>query len=335
MKAKNRLSALALTALAGGLFLSAGAPEAQAEEYTIATVVKVDGIAWFDRMRTGVEEFGEETGQDTFLLGPSQADAAEQVRIIEDLIAQDVDAICVVPFSVEAVEPVLQRAREAGIVVVAHEASSLKNADAIIEAFNNADYGRHLMVDLAERMGGEGKYATFVGSLQSKSHNEWVDAAVELQKEQYPDMDLVANKVEDFDNLQTAYEKTLELLTAHPDLAGVQGSAMTTAPGAGLAVEERGMIGRVDVVGTSLVSVAGQYLESGAVEMISFWDPATAGKAMNAIAVTLLEGGSIENGADLDLQGYTDLLQDPNKSNLFYGSAWVDVTTANMDEYDF
>lgn len=318
-------------ALAGGQ----GEAAADDQSYTIATVVKVDGIAWFDRMRVGVEEYGEETGHDTFLLGPAQADAAEQVRIIEDLIAQGVDAITVVPFSVEAVEPVLARARDEGIIVVSHEASSQINADAIIEAFDNASYGEHLMQNLAARMGEEGDYATFVGSLQSKSHNEWVDAAVAYQEANYPNMNLVVNKIEEFDDLQTAYEKTLELLTAYPDLDGIQGSAMTTAPGAGLAVEERGLQDQVVVVGTSLVSVAGQYLESGATDMIAFWDPAMAGRAMNEIAVRLLNGETIENGTDLGIEGYTNLRQDPDKPILFYGSAWVDVTVDNMDEYNF
>lgn len=329
---------LMLLVLSGAMLFAAGQEEAgDAGEatYTIATVVKVDGIAWFDRMRVGVEEYGAQTGHDTFLLGPSQADAAEQVRIIEDLIAQGVDAITVVPFSVEAVEPVLARARQEGIIVVSHEASTQQNADAIIEAFDNASYGEHLMQNLAERMGGEGSYATFVGSLQSKSHNEWVDAAVAYQEANFPNMMLVENKIEEFDDLQTAYEKTLELLTAHPDIRGIQGSAMTTAPGAGLAVEERGLQDQVVVVGTSLVSVAGQYLESGATDMIAFWDPAVAGQAMNEIAVRLLNGETIGSGTDLGLPGYENLRQDPGKPNLFYGSAWVDVTVDNMDQYNF
>ena len=305
------------------------------DSYTIATVVKVDGIAWFDRMRVGVEEYGAETGHDAFLLGPSKADAAEQVRIIEDLIAQGVDAICVVPFGVEALEPVLEKARQEGIVVISHEASTQVNADVIIEAFDNAAYGEFLMENLAQRMGGAGKYATFVGSLQSKSHNEWVDAAVAYQEANYPDMELVENKIEEFDNLETAYEKSLELLTAYPDLGGIQGSAMSTAPGAGLAVEERGLEDQVSVVGTSLVSVSEQYLESGATDMIAFWDPAMAGRAMCEIAVRILNGESIDNGADLGITGYREILQDADKPILFYGSAWVGVTKDNMDQYNF
>lgn len=110
-------------------------------QYMIATVVKLDGIAWFDRMKEGVKRFAQDTGHRCLQLGPSQADAALQVQIIEDLIAQGVNAICVVPFSVEAVEPVLKKARDHGIVVVCHEASNQVNADAIIEAFDNAAYG--------------------------------------------------------------------------------------------------------------------------------------------------------------------------------------------------
>jgi len=328
---------LALLAVVLLLLMTVACPRATDKVYTIATVVKIDGIAWFDRMRVGVEEYGEETGYDTFLLGPAEADAAEQVRIIEELIAQGVDAICVVPFSVEAVEPVLERARNEGIVVVSHEASTQVNADAIIEAFDNAAYGEFLMENLAQRMGGMGKYATFVGSLQSKSHNEWVDAGVAYQKANYPDMELVeeGDKIEEFDSLSVAKEKTLELLTAVPDLAGIQGSAMTTAPGAGQAVEERGLVDQVSVVGTSLVSVSEQYLESGATDMIAFWDPAMAGRAMNEIAVRILDGGSIENGADLGIDGYRNLIQDAGKPNLYYGSAWVGVTKENMGQYNF
>lgn len=329
--------AVAISLLLSAFAFAAGQSEADVEDqtYTIATVVKVDSIAWFDRMRVGVEEYGEDTGNDTFLLGPTQADVAEQIRIIRDLIAQGVDAITVVPLSVEAVEPVLAQARAEGIIVVSHEAASQVNADAIIEAFGNVSYGEHLMQNLAGRMDEEGDYATFVGTLQSRSHSEWVDAAVAYQEANYPDMNLVANKIEEFDDLQTAYEKTLELLAAYPNLAGILGSSMTTAPGAGLAVEERGLQDQVVVVGTGLVSVAGRYLESGATDMIAFWDPAMAGRAMNEIAVRLLNGESIENGTDLGIEGYANLRQDSDKPILFYGSAWVDVTVDNMNYYNF
>ena len=60
-------------------------------------------------MEKGVKQFGEDFGQDAFQIGPTVSDAALQVQIIEDLIAQGVDAICVVPNSTEALEPVLKK----------------------------------------------------------------------------------------------------------------------------------------------------------------------------------------------------------------------------------
>jgi simple sugar transport system substrate-binding protein len=325
--------ALALVALSPAFVSAADKPKKA--KYTIATVVKVDGIAWFDRMREGVTKFGKDTGNDTFELGPAKADAAEQVKIIENLIAQKVDAICVVPFSPEALEPVLKKAREAGIVVISHEATNQQNIDYDIEAFVNEEYGAHMMDNLAKFMGGEGEWANFVGSLTSKSHNQWQDGAEARAKEKYPKMKLVSRRNEEYDDQNKAYQKTKELITAFPNLKGILGAASTTAPGAGLAVEEAGLQNKINVVGTSLVSSCGQYLKSGATKMIFFWDPADAGYIMNKMAVEVLNGKKIANGQNLGVKGYEKVKQDPKNPKVFFGQAWVDVTKDNMDQYKF
>ena len=93
MNRKLICSAVALAFLG-----TAGSLYAQDKQKTITTVVKITGIAWFDRMEAGVKEFGE-TNADvtTEQTGPGQADAAQQLRVIEDLIAKKVDALAVVP----------------------------------------------------------------------------------------------------------------------------------------------------------------------------------------------------------------------------------------------
>lgn len=317
---------------------AAGQPAATTEggqagqKYTLATVVKITGINWFNRMEEGVKQFGEDTGNDTFQQGPTEADAALQVQIVEDLIAQNVNAINVVPFSPEALEPVLQKALDQNIVVISHEASNQQNINWDIEAFDNNAYGEHLMKALAERMGEEGEYAVFVGSLTSKTHNEWADAAIAYQQANYPNMKLVTDKIETKDDQQIAYQRTQELLRAYPNLKGIEGSASTDVAGAGLAIEEAGLEEQIAVVGTSLVSISGKYLESGAVDMISFWDPALAGYAMNKLAVMVLNGEEITDGMDLGIEGYNELKMD---GKVLYGQAWVDVTKENMGDYDF
>lgn len=329
---RYRSFALFLAALVLSLAATVHAGE---KKYTIATVGKVDGVAWFDRMREGVEKFGADTGHSTFMQSPAQADAAQQVQIIEGLIAQKVDAMCVVPFSPEALEPVLKRAMDAGIIVIVHESSEQKNANLILEAFRNKEYGAQMMRILADKMGGEGEFANFVGSLTSKSHNEWMDGAEELAAKEFPKIKLVSRRNEEYDDQNRAYERSKELLTSYPNLKGILGSASTTAPGAALAVEERGLEGKVFVVGTALPSATRDFINSGSCSAIAFWDPAMASYAMNAIAVRLLNGEKITDGLDIKVNGYNKLSQDKKDPKLFYGSAWVFVDKANVDEYKF
>lgn len=55
------------------------------------------------------------------MVGPTVADAAQQVRAVEDLIARKVKVIAVVPNDAKALEPVFKRAHDAGIKVITHE----------------------------------------------------------------------------------------------------------------------------------------------------------------------------------------------------------------------
>src|SRR5512139_2622874 len=188
------------------------AAPAAAKPLNFTTVVKIAGINWFIRMETGVVAWGKVKGVDANEVGPAHADAAQQIPIIEGLIAKKVDALCVIPMDPAQLDPVLKKAMDDKIIVVTHEASNQKNMDYDIEAFDNTAFGAGLMDRLAAKMGEEGEYAVFVGSLGSKTHNEWVDGGIEQQMAKYPKMKMVGDKNESFDDAQKAYEKAKELL---------------------------------------------------------------------------------------------------------------------------
>ncbi len=308
------------------------APAAPADELVFTTVVKIAGINWFDRMETGVVAWGQENGVDAALVGPAEADAAQQIPIIEDLIAGGVDALCIVPMDPTQLDPVLKKAMDAGIVVVTHEASSQVSMDYDIEAFDNYAFGAGLMDRLAGYMGEEGEYVVFVGSLGSETHQQWVDGGIAQQLEAYPNMTLMGDKIETFDDAEIAYQKAKEVLAAYPNIKGFQGSASTDVAGIGRAIEEAGLQDVVSVVGTSLPSIAGDLLTTGAIDAIGFWDPAVAGAACNQIAKMKLEGMEIGEGTDLGIEGYNNLIA---VGNVLFGNAavYVDATTAG--DYPF
>ena len=263
--------ALALLTVASMALFAAG----ESKKWKMAVVVKDSANPWFIRMEEGVNKFATDTGMDAFQKGPSKTDAALQVQVIEDLISQGVDALCVVPVSPEACEPVLKKALSKGIVVVTHEASNQQNTMYDIEAFTNADYGKFILDQLAKAMGGKGKWVTMVGYLTSKSHNEWADAAIAYAKQKYPGMVLVPEqKVEMQDNQDVAYDRAKELIKKYPDLRGIFGTSSDASPGSAKAIEEMGKIGQIIGAGSSLVSVSGKYLRDGSISSAIFWDPA-------------------------------------------------------------
>jgi simple sugar transport system substrate-binding protein len=304
-------------------------------KYEIVTIVKIDGIAWFSRMREGVFKFAEETGMNCSFRGPTEANKELQVELINKAIEDEVDAICIVPYDIESVESSLKKARDKGIVVVAHEASNLVNADLIIEPFNNAAYGAHLMDHLAGFMEEKGEYLVFVASYGSITHMQWQTAAVKRQQEKYPEMAVYGEWIECLEEQSIVYSEVIDAFRENPGIRGILGAPMPTAVGAGTAVNILGLSDQVSVVSTSLVSVSSQQLLDNSVDLISFWDPFDAGYVMNLLAVMVLENMEISDGSDLHTKGYNVLRMDSEKNNLFYGSSWTDVTKENMSDYAF
>lgn len=309
-----------------------------ADTPSIVTVVKVTGENWFTRMEQGVVAYGKDNpGVTTSEIGPAKADAAQQGHLIEDLVAKNVNAIAVVPMDPSAIEGVLKRALDRNIKVISHEGSSLKNTLVDMEAFDNTAFGAHFDDQLAECMGKKGKWTSFVGSLGSLTHVEWADGGAANAKAKYPDMELVSAKNESFNDANKAYEKAREILRKYPDIKGFQGGSAIDVIGIGRAVEEAGLVGKVCVVGLGLPKDTAKYLESGAVQSISFWDPKDAGYVMNKISNLVLDGKEITEGMDLGVKGYdkVSVKKGPGKGIIVTGQAWVDVTKANYNEYPF
>ena len=305
--------------------------------YEIVVVPKDASNPWFVRMKVGVEEYAEETGLNVYQKGTAQIDATLQAQLIQDLIAQGVDALCVVPVDLESLEPVLRQAREAGIVVITHEGAALENVDYDIEAFSNAGYGAFIMDNLAEAMNSEGVYTTMVASLTNGSHNEWADAGVARQKEAYPKMQLLQaeKRVESFDNGDVAYNGAKELFKKYPNLKGVMGTSSYDAPGVARAIEELGLIGKAFTSGTGMPLDNAALLESGVVQSLTLWDPALAGKAMIALAVQVLDGKKIEGVVDLAVDGYTNMKFKQGSKTVLEGEGWIVINAENVYDFGF
>ncbi|UXM94038.1 substrate-binding domain-containing protein [Bartonella sp. HY329] len=292
------------SALAGiavwGLF--SGLATAQ-DSISMGIVGKIGGIPWTNSIETGMKKQADEMGVKAELIGPVSSDPSLQVRAIEDLIARKVDVIGIVPNDSSAIEPVLQKARAAGIKVIANEGPNLKNIDWNFDLVSSKGLGEAHAKLLAEKLGGKGKYAVYVGSLTVPLHNAWADAAIAYIKENYPDMIMVGDRYGVAESVDDSRKTTIDLMAAHPDLAGIMAFGSQGPIGAGRAVAEQRKIGKVIVIGTFSAGQGRTLVKSGAITAGYTWSPEDAGRVFVILGKLAHDGVAIKDGMDIPVLG--------------------------------
>lgn len=271
-----------------------------ADKLRMGVVVKVGGIPWFNAMEAGIKSEAAKEGIDAWMVGPTSSDPALQVRAIEDLIAQKVDIIGVVPNDPKVLEPVLKRARDAGIKVLVHESPDQKYANWDFELVDAKTHGENHMKALAQCMHEEGKYAAYVGSLTVPLHNAWVDSAVAYQKAHYPNMQMVGDKFGVGESLDDSIRTTNELMSKYPDLKGVIAFGSQGPIGAGRAVLSRNKTNAVCVIGSFSPGQGQMLVNRGAIKGGYIWNPMTAGEVFVRLASMMQKNQPISDGMTIE-----------------------------------
>ncbi|WP_275287359.1 substrate-binding domain-containing protein [Halomonas elongata] len=321
MKYKELLTAATLTgALASTSVMAQESP-------TIAVVAKVGGIPWFNAMEMGIEEMGNELGAEAYMVGPTSADPALQVRAVEDLISRGVDVIGVVPNDREVLEPVLERAREQGIIVLTHESPESVNIDYDFEMISSQALGEEHAKLMADTTGCEGSYAVYVGGLSVPAHNAWADAAVRWLEENCAGLSPAAERFGVAESVDDSRSTTLDLLRAHEDLAGIMSFGSQGTIGAARAVKERGLAGDVAVMGLFSPGQGRRLVHEGVITGGFQWSPLEAGKAFVALGNMLYNGEEINAGDELPVLGDVTL-----DGHTIYASKPLELSEETVDE---
>lgn len=339
MKRKVLCVVMALAMLLLSTACGAGSPAGGEQpggkkDWKIAYIGGATENEWYVQTERGVKEWAEETGINAYYKGTAANDPAQQAQLISDAAAQGVDAILFVPDSPEALEPALQSARDKGVLVIGTEAAGMENRDYDVEPCTPSHYGEFIMQNLAELMGEEGKYVCMVGTLTTTAQNAWADAGIAYQEKNYPNMECIEERLESHQNVETAYERTKEILKKYPDIKGIFCTTSLDPPGAMKAIKEMGLQGKVFATGTCTMHTGEEYIKDGSLESITFWDPGLTAKVMCNLAVEILENGkeSVKDGMDLGYEGYKSMKLE---GDVLYGDALVKGTKDNFDQYPF
>jgi len=294
----------------------------------IAIIAKIR-ISWFNDLEIGIKKAGKELGVNAWMIAPTTDDAAQQVRAVEDLIAKKVDVIGVVPNDGHALEPVLKRAKDAGIIVITQESPGQKNSDWDIELIQNTGFGEAHMEAFAKAMNYEGDYIVYVGGLTVLLHNQWADAAVALQKAKYPKMRQIGDRFGVSNSVDDSYKTTIDQMRANPNLKGVLAFGVEGPIGAARAVEDRELIGKFIVVGPIIPSEGKKYIKNGAIEASYLWSPILTGEALVELGKMLAEGKQPTDGMDFPRLGKVQVEMD---THTIRANTLLDINKDTVDE---
>lgn len=304
------------------------------KEWKIAVVPKQVGNTYFEAARAGVDQAGADLGVDAQFTGPNQADAAEQVSVIQDLISQGVDAICVSANDADSLTPVLTQAKEKGIVVIDWDSPADESVvDLSVKEIDYKQFAETTVEQLVKYMGtDEGDYAILSATMTAATCNEWIKYGEAYIAEKYPKLNLVTDPVMTNESVQEAYTKTLDLMTTCPNLKGIIAYSSPAPIGAGQAISELGKQDAVAVVGTAMPNDSRDYMKEGAIDASVLWEPAKLGYLTVSLAKYVLEGGEIADG-EIEAPGFGTVTIENGKT-VIMGEPSI-FTVENVDNFDF
>jgi len=253
------------------LFLPASCerpPEAP-DKPVVALVMKSLANEFFKTMADGAEAYQEQNAEafDLIVNGiRNETDLAQQVTLVEQMVARGVDAIVIAPADSKALVPALKRARDAGVVVVnidnRLDGSVLSEAGISIPFVgpDNREGARLVGGELAKHLKRGDKVAILEGvptAFNAQQRRAGFEEAMQAAGA------AVVSVQSAFWEMEKANSVTASLLTAHPDLAGVLASNDSMALGAAAAVKAAGKEASVRVVGFDNLTAAQELIREG------------------------------------------------------------------------
>ena len=319
-------SALSVLAIAGAIVLSAHAASAQSK----IKIGFLPGVVdpFYQVMQIGVEKAAKDLGIEVVTQVPPTWGVEAETPLLTAMVARgDLNYIITAPVDKDQMVAPLQAAVDAGIKVITVD-TFLGDGDYVngpvkfpisYIGSDNVEGGRISARGLAKAIGGKGTvYINSTNPNVSSVEGREQGFKEEMAKN-YPDITVLGPDY-NLDDPNKAAQQTAAILQQHPDLAGVFGTNVFSAQGAGNAVVNAGLGGHVQVVAYDATLAAIESLNKGDVTLVLAQKPFDMGylavefAAADAAGVTSLPKRVQTGFAIIDKDNVTD----PNYSRFIY-----------------
>ncbi|MDX3977721.1 ABC transporter substrate-binding protein [Shinella sp.] len=265
-----------LFAIAAMSTVAFAATVAQAQEkLTVAFIPGIASDPFFLAMEKGARAAAEKLGIELIWQGSaSEYSPQSQLPFVDAALAQDIDALILVPTDPDSLQPSVQRAEAAGIPVITVDTTVTDQAYLTSHITgDNVDGGRQAAKTLAEQIGGEGKVFIMSGSPSATTNTLREQGFREELAANYPKIEIVGRE---YANSQPANATSAinTVLLNHPDLVGIFAIDGTSGTGAVAALRNSNVVGKVKLVGYDAYKAQVDALQEGVFTALVAQQPA-------------------------------------------------------------
>lgn len=301
--------------------LASGAAAIAQEDENIEIALISEGFQhqFWQAVKAGAEQAAEELGVEITFEGPeSESQVDVQIDMLNAALAREPDALGIAALDSQAVIPILQRADQAGIPIVAFDSGVQSDLPVATAATDNMAAAALAADKMAEMIGGEGQVALVVHDQTSRTGIERRDGFVNRMEEEYPDIEIVDIQYGGGDHLEST-EITKSILLAYPELDGIFGANEGSAIGVGLGAQELGRTEDLVIIGFDSGAQQKKMINDGIIDGAITQNPVGIGYETVEAAVKAIKGEPVEENIDTGFFYYdASNMDDPEIAEVLY-----------------
>ncbi|MBI3910898.1 MAG: substrate-binding domain-containing protein [Armatimonadetes bacterium] len=293
------------------------APGAAGKQLRIAVIPKGLGHDFWNTVRAGAEKAGQEEGVRVEWNGPEKETQHDrQIAIIENYVQSGVDAIVMAATDRKGLVPTVEKAAKRVPVITI---DSGVNTD-VVKTFIGTDNEKGAEAaaeELNRLLGGKGEVGV-IPFIPNAATSDQREHGFKKGLARFPGLNLVAT-VYSGSEVAGGIKATENMLTSHPNIAGIFAANEPAAIGCARALETMGKAGQVKLVAFDASPNQIQALQKGTIHALIVQNPFKMGYEGVKQAVTVLRGETIPRVIDTGVKVVTrENLNDLEVQQLLY-----------------
>ena len=234
--------------------------------FSLYMIPKNVGNPVFDLTNAGMQEAAAELGDTTEFNGSTEADAQQQVEVINAAIAQEPDALLISANDPDALVPALESAEAKGIQTVTFDSDVNPDARIMFASTPSPTAVGETQIEMCgSQIDYTGEIAILSAAATATNQNAWIEVMeTTLEDPKYAEMELVTTVYGDDDPTKST-EEAQGLLQAYPDLKCIIAPTTVGIAAAAQVVTQQDKCEAVIVTGLGLPSEMREFVKSGCV----------------------------------------------------------------------